>query len=388
MIMIVVEVESMTDAVLSKVQATSLQRVRTELMEIGYSGELMESQYRFGDWFSPDTPERTVQAAAFGRTPVGFDSACFAVVTSNGKPGIDQIRECRALGAPRAFEIDPRGRVYHWRVGVSPVESDRQQSIPPDKIDAAFREHAAAWAPESMLRAKRVGPVGSRQLDFIDIGLIPAIEEHVRAKLDPMLRGVLHAAKQAAAERVQKAPSWPALCQLVFRALTGKILHDRGIPGFSSKGKAPEADDFLKRVATHYNEPEPAAVRSQHVRQLVLDQLWAGVNLRHISVETLAYVWENTLLTDEDRRSKGIHATPPSIARYIVGRLPITEDVAQRGEVVEPCCGAATFLVAAMQRFRELLPRSMEDGSVTSCSRTICTGSMTNRSALKSRSAA
>ena len=132
-------------------------------------------------------------------------------------------------------------------------------------------------------------------------------------------------------------PSPQSLFQLVFRALTGKIMHDRGVPGFANGTKTPDADTFLERVAAHYNEPEPTAIQDHRIRQAVLDRLWSGVDLRNISVETLAYVWENTLLTNRDRRSKGIHATPPAVARYIIRRLPITEETALQGEVVEPC---------------------------------------------------
>src|SRR5687767_10453983 len=130
-------------------QRDSLQRVRAELERIGYDGELYEPDYKYGDWFAPGTPERTVEGAAFGRTPPGFDTACFAVVASSGgESGIDRIRECRAFGAPRAFEVDPRGRVFHWRVCVSPEEGDQQQTIRPDQIKAVFNENARDWSPE------------------------------------------------------------------------------------------------------------------------------------------------------------------------------------------------------------------------------------------------
>ena len=327
---------------------------------IGYSGNRLEADYQFGDWFTPGTPERIVELAAFGRTPVAFDSACFAVIASNGKPGRELIRECRALGAPRAFEVDTHGRVFHWRVAISPSDGDRQQELQPERVAAEIEEHKGEWSPDAMLRAKNVGPSGPRQRDFIDLGLVPAIEEQVREKIDPLLSDILNAAQNEYSRRTGKHPSPTNLFQLVFRALAGKIMHDREVPGFSRGRVAPAAGPFLDRVAAYYNEPGPAAIGDPIVQQLVVDRLWAGVNLKNISVEALAYVWENTLLTPADRRAKGIHATPPSIARYIVRRL-FPDDASLPGCVVEPCCGAATFLIAAMQRLRELLPHTMSD---------------------------
>lgn len=340
-------------------QNRSLEKLAANLRKIGYDGDLLEPHYGFGDWLSEGIPEATVELAAFGRTPVGFDSACFAVVASNGSAGVDRIRECRSLGAPRAFEVDSSGRVYHWRVSLSPVEQDRQQVIEPDKIDAVMREHGDEWGPDEMLRAKHIGPSKAQTKDFIDLGLLPAIEYNVREKLDPLLRDTLHVARRAHVGSTRQPPTPRSLFQLVFRALTGKIMHDRGVAGFATKVRTPDADTFLDRVAAHYGESEPLAISDRHVRQAVLDRLWDGVDLRNISVETLAYIWENTLLTKQDRRNKGIHATPVALARYILRRLPITESVAINGKVVEPCCGAGTFLVAAMERIRELLPRSM-----------------------------
>ena len=41
-----------------------------------------------------------IPAAAFGRIPQSYDSACFAILIANGKSGADLVNDCRALGAP------------------------------------------------------------------------------------------------------------------------------------------------------------------------------------------------------------------------------------------------------------------------------------------------
>jgi hypothetical protein len=351
----------MAQSDLTAAQNASLSRVLAGLRQLGYDRDLLKPNYQFNDWFEPGAPERTVDAAAFGRTPALPDSACFAVVASNGQPSLEAIRKCRALCAPRALEVDRNGKVAHWRVGVAPVDGDRQEIIQPGEIEDAFRDHRDQWSPDFMLRMKNIGPVGPRQLDFIDIGLMPALEDHVREKLDPLLRTTLHAAKTEYHQETGRRPDDAALFQLVFRALTGKIMHDREVRGFVNGRRVPDADDFLERVARHYNEPERTAIQSRRVRQVVLEQLWSGVNLKYISVETLAYIWENLLLAEGDRDKLSIHATPPSLARYVVHRLPFTQKTGALGPIVEPCCGAGTFLIAAMQRMRDLLPRDMSD---------------------------
>jgi hypothetical protein len=350
----------MAKSTASPEQQKSLKRVLAELKGIGYEGELLQRPYAFGDWFSEGTPERTVEAAAFARTPIGYDSACFAVVVSNGDGGVELIRKCRALGAPRVLEIGTAGQVFHWRVGTEPTAGDMQLAIPQKNIRAVFQENRKDWSPHDVLRLKNIGPVGPRQRDFIDLGLIPAIEQNVREKIDPLLRETLYAAKVEFERRHQSEPDASGLFQLVFRALTGKVMRDRRVTGFTNGDDVPDADEFLNRVAGHYKEPGQLSAFDKNVRRIVLEKLWAGVNLKNISVETLAYVWEHFLLTERgDRDTLSIHATPPSIARYIVYRLPMDDQTGEHGPIVEPCCGAATFLIAAMQRLREELPRSM-----------------------------
>ena len=69
------------------------------LRDLGYRDELIQKNYAFIDWFQPDNPvQRTIPAAAFSQTPYSYDSACIAVVLSNGKSGRPLIVENRALG--------------------------------------------------------------------------------------------------------------------------------------------------------------------------------------------------------------------------------------------------------------------------------------------------
>src|SRR5262245_42178242 len=146
-------------------QAQLFEAVVLQLQELGYQGDLLQRDYRFGDWFSAGTPERVADAAAFAQTPLSADNACFAVVVTREKSGAELISNYRSLGAPRAFEVLP-DKVLHWRVNKDPAVKTKPQVILPDEIAKVFHVNADAWKPERILRLKNIGPVGPQQRDF------------------------------------------------------------------------------------------------------------------------------------------------------------------------------------------------------------------------------
>src|SRR5437016_1935175 len=164
------------------------EQVLAGLRGIGYENDLLQESYRFEDWFAVrvgQAPElRAADAAAFGRFPFSSDSACFAVVLSNGVSGANLVNRYRALGAPLAFEVQ-QDRVLLWRVQATATTANRPIVLTPAQLEPAFRDHAGEWNPASLLRAKNIGPAGPMQRDFIDIGLIPALEQNILEKLDP-----------------------------------------------------------------------------------------------------------------------------------------------------------------------------------------------------------
>jgi hypothetical protein len=323
----------------------------------GYRPELIADSYRFSDWFDPLLPERTAPAAFFGRTPPSYDNACFALLLANGKQGRDLVEGFRALGAPQAFEIGDDA-ITQWKVG-----AEREAIIPLRRfslaeVPAVVEEYSAQWSPDAILRAKNIAfELGPRQVDFIDLGLLPALESHVREKLDRLLRETLQAAQKALGKRVRSMANAQVLFQLVFRFLAAKILHDRGVPGFASLS-VDQVDAVLVRVARHYGDLPPA-VDDSRVKEVIASLLWSGVSLQNLSVEVLAYIYENTLVDQLARKQLGTHSTPASIARYIVHRLPFDEFSEGERRVLEPCSGHGIFLVAALGRLRELLPTGM-----------------------------
>lgn len=338
-----------------KLFEATLEQVRS----LGYRGDLLQRNYSFGDWFASETPLREAPAVAFGRTPVAYDSACLALLLSNGKSGKDLVVDYRALGAPLAFEVR-EDCVIQWKVGRSREATEAYLRISPDALERIFRDNESSWHAQAVLRAKNTGfDLGPRQLDFIDLGLIPALEGQIQGKLDHLLREVVQDAIKTHEDAIGQSPDLRLLFRLIFRILAAKVLHDRRVRGFAELPDPADSGLALEKVAEYYDDPHPL-LQNKPTQILIADKLWNRADFQNLSVEVLAYIYENTLVDESVRRQLGTHSTPYSIARYVLHRLPIEEIPADQRRVLEPCCGHAIFLVSALQRLREILPADME----------------------------
>ena len=352
----------MSDTFQSNRHEKAFRAVLNCLRRIGYAGELVQEHYIFNDWFLPSAPKREV-CAVFGQTPFSYDSACFAVFPTTTVARSSLVTNYRSLGAPFAFEVREEG-MTPWRVGHDVATTGPTGGcIPPEAIEAAFKRRESDWSPQAVLRAKNIGlPIGQRQLDFIDFGLIPALESEISGKIHQLLNEALAAAQGVYAKRTSEKPDVRQLFRLVFRFLAGKVLHDRGAPGFRNLTSAPTASEVLKRVGEYYGETLPV-LQDGAAQQAALECLWCGFSFQNLSVDILAHVYENTLVDPGTREKLGIHSTPRSIARYIVNRLPFEEIPQDERVVVEPCSGHGVFLVSALKRLRNLLPPDMDGQS-------------------------
>ena len=189
--------------------------------------------------------------------------------------------------------------------------------------------------------------------------LLPALEFEVRSKLDTLLRDTISLAINTFE---QKSPFsdefYPPLFRLIFRLIAAKVLADRHHPGDWTIGDpqlvVKSVEEFYFRDSTServLDDPRTQAEAWERIR--------TAFHFQNLSVDSLAYVYENTLVTPGTRKLFGIHSTPPAIAEYIVKQLPFDTIEADERRVFEPFSGHSVFLVAAMQRLRELLPSTM-----------------------------
>jgi hypothetical protein len=358
---------------MSGAHTRELAAVRSGLRAIGYREHLIRRDYTYADFFDESPTTRSVALAAFSQEPPSYVTACFGVVRPNGsKEGT--VAQCTALGAPQIIALD-RGAVERWSVypGRHPKYLGR---IPLAHVRETFARRRDEWGPEAVSRAKVPVPSsGPRQLDFVDLGFLPALEHEAQAKLDELITGVVHDAQEAYGRRYPGG-TLPvnALFHLLFGLIRAKVLRDTGALPNIDLAKPMQA---LRTVEAYH--------RTTNVRQQAIDdpaiisavahRVDTAFLFQNLSAETLAYVYENTLVSPEQRRSLGIHSTPSYVADYVLSRLPVEEVPIDERRVLDPTCGQGTFLVAAIRRLRGLLPHSMVTGErhdyFTSCIRGI-----------------
>ncbi len=337
-----------------------LLKTRDSLKQIGYQDDLLLSDYGFSDVLGERDGSQTVPLAAFAQEPTSYKTACFGVaLTTSDDPR--EVEYCRALGAPMVFALRPDTNTCRlWKMMARGVPELRAE-FSSDSLWHEITSRQEQWRPSEVLRAKNIAfPNVSPQLDFYDIGLVAAIEADVHRKLNELLSTVVAQSREIYRERHGQEPdgqTYRALFQIIFRFMAAKLLGDRKHEG---DWLNPDASVVLQAVNMFYNDSTAALpVLEAPIRNRAWDTIRTAIHFQNLSVEALAYVYENTFVDVTTRRTLGTHATPYKIAEYMVRALPIKDLPQDERTVFEPFCGAAPFLIAALGRLRELLPDGM-----------------------------
>ncbi len=337
---------------------TLLNTIREGLLDIGYRADLLQENYSFTDLFAPEQPLRSVELGAFALEPPSYRNACFGVVVPPYH-GPEAIIKYRSLGAPQIFALHvDRQEIFCWKIFAhsSPVLIDKIEFY---NLRNAINSRRAEWKPETILRAKSIRFMKEPfQLDFFDIGLVPTLESIVYEKLDRLLNDVIASCRSVYREHHYEELDYRGLFRLIFRLIAAKLLGDRQYPGRWLDTNAQEVIKSVENFYFQHNLPE-AVLDDVLVQDTAWNQIRTAFSLRNLSVEALAYVYENTLVTSKTRKELGTHATPPEIAEYIVQNLPLEELPYEDRRIFEPFCGHAPFLTAALARLRALLPLNM-----------------------------
>jgi hypothetical protein len=336
----------------------AVQTIERELTRIGYSPKAVIRDYRFADFIVEDAVERRVALAAFTQTPTSYRNAAAGVVNAEGRSIVQINRECLSLGAPLLFVVEGDS-VTAWQVRTD-LPPRQLGVVAQTDIHVLFARHADTWNPTALHRAKSIGAVNTAyQLDFVDVGLLPLIEGHVHKKLDRLLQNVL----KTLIPRTQNGRSDRFLFRTLFRLLAAKILRDRDHE-LAKTWDDDDAENVLRTITTYYRLDEPGLLQFAIDRPEIVDawnELRHALNFRNISADDLAYVYENTLVTPDVRKTLGTHSTPRQVAEYIVSRLEFWRHDPAQINVYEPFVGAGVFLVAALRHLRDLLPGDWSD---------------------------
>ena len=292
----------------------------------------------------------------FAQSPVDSRSACVAVVSATTRPR-SAVDNCRPLGAPLVF-VCFQDTLQWWKQGAASAEL--LESIPANNVEQFFQSHQDEFSPDAVYRAKTWGRFQTAyQLSFVDLGLMPLVEEEVGKSLGMLIeRNVSELKRWLAWEKVTvEQGRW--LLQTIFWLVSGKILHDKQVQSFEDLDLN-DVEEVFHRVGNHYGTKPLAAGSKKKLEGLRESARVIGQfsSLVLTTTEALAYVYENTLITKETRSALSTHSTPSFLVDYVVGNLAdwVKEIPIDERSVYEPACGHAAFLVSAMRLLTELLP--------------------------------
>ncbi len=235
-----------------------------------------------------------------------------------------------------------------------------QESVNAQDIGSFFSDHGADFEPTSIYRAKTIGRVRpDYQLSFVDVGLMPVLEERMGQELARLLKRMLDALYERLDGPDIDCDTGRWLFKSAFWLLAGKILKDKGVRRFVMLDMA-DVESVLGVVAKHYGAEEtlnPKNAKQRRALEAAASIASGFSSLANLTVESLAYVYENSLIDKQTRTALGIHATPSYLADYVVWQLFdwIREIPENDRYVLEPTCGHAPFLVSAARLLRELM---------------------------------
>lgn len=277
----------------------------------------------------------------------------------------EDAKACRDIGAPLTF-LCHQGHLLWWS------QTDRGphqigEAVPINRLEGFFRTHRDDFAPKTIYRAKTLGRFqDSCQRTFVDLGLMPLLEHEVGQAIEKLFLGTVAEARDAlgwSKDVTLEQGQW--LLKSVFWLLGAKMLHDKSVEGFIRLDFG-NVDEVFARLATHYGESADGLITSQTKRRALetaAKRIVSSPSLQLATTESLAYVYENTLISKEVRKEFGTHSTPSYLVDYIVGRLaPWIEELDQdKRSVFEPACGHSAFLVAGIRHLTSLLPAKMAE---------------------------
>jgi hypothetical protein len=323
--------------------------IRGPLRDCGYRSDLIHSDFRYGD-------HKTAPLVGFAQPPLDSRSACVAVLSADREPRL-AVEACRPLGTPLVF-VCFQNTLQWWKQGVR--SGDYLESIPANNVDLFFQRNHVKFSPEAVYRAKTWGRFRTEyQLSFVDLGLMPLVEEQVGRSLGTLIERNVSALKNHIGweEVTEEQGHW--LLQTIFWLVSAKILRDKHVERFENLDLN-DVEQVFDRLAKHYGTKRLAVGSMKKLEALresarTIDQF---SSLSLTTTESLAYVYENTLISKETRSSLGTHSTPSFLVDYVLGNLSdwIEQIPVNERSVFEPACGHAAFLVSAMRLLTELLP--------------------------------
>ena len=331
-------------------------KLRSYLVRCGYSDNLISENYIYSD---SSGNEHNVPIAGFAYPSKDARDACIVAIDGDPleEPRFESMaNECRYVGAPVVF-ICCRKQLQWWSLTSKGVELT--DTVPSNQVGAFFKEHREDLSPHTIYRAKNLSRVHSAyQRSFVDNGLTPILEEEMGDRLADLVKNMLRVldVKLGIPQIDVKLSRW--MFQSVFWLLGAKILQDKKVPNFI-RLDLEDVQSVLERVNRHYGTSKGLSYKTKREKtalEAAAQKVKQFSSLNNVTIESLAHVYETSLISKETRKKWGIHATPPYLVDYIVFKLSDwINDIPQEDRyVLEPTCGHAPFLTSALRLLREL----------------------------------
>ena len=315
----------------------------------GYKNDFLQESYQYFD----GVDERTAEIVGFYQSTYNSSTACVAAIDKtklNGKKLETELLPYQLLGCPVLLIYDDNGLQF-WKN--SGIQIALQEQVELKKLYKFFCRYKKQFSPDNIYRAKTLGRIKKEhQLSFVDIGLMSIIEEKEGKYLSELTERIIKSLKTECKGIKNDAVFNKWLFQAAFWLIGAKILKDKSVPGFKTL-KISSVGDLVNKVQDHYHAAKKLDI-SNTMQRKAFEKVAAEIiepvsSLAHLTTESLAYVYENSLVSKETRQALGTHATPSWLVNYIVWELiDWIEDIPQKDRIViEPACGHAPFLTAA-----------------------------------------
>lgn len=323
----------------------SRRRLRQFVEDLGYPGQLVVED--FPVWM----PTAVVKAdlIAFGDTPLDMNSA--TLLGSIGGEG-DRAREyafsmARVMAAPATVMISGDELELWWLASVE-NSPERIGTVASNDSQAA-QALGRSLGPRTLLSAKRGATQGT--LFPVEVRWL----EQTRGSAVDRLADLVAAATVRTDEQLRAANvpvSATRLSRLVLAALTYAFIRDR----FSMLVGSPAWNEYLSATHPHLQQWTNKLGRAEHAILLsTVADLSESVNLSGLDPSLMSSVYENTLLSAQERSDLGVVYTPSDLAKRIMTNLPFEEIPPDNRRVLDPTCGSGTLLLAAHDRLRSLV---------------------------------
>jgi len=332
---------------------STLDQAQRVLRIVGYDADYIRTEYPV--WLGRADGTKRADAVAFARLePLDMSTAVITVSLGRFDQG---YRIAEAIASPYVLQGSDDGFEL-WVIEPSGPSMWRNH------VDAQNALEVRDWLkPDAALRSK----IGLRQLPLFDvpINLLAAARSSSANRIGPLVARALDEANRQLGSIVltgndetdteAKRARHRQAARLVVAALTSLVLRDRNNwRSLTPSELAHTTSGLFPSTYGWYNETTSL---ERNVLTSLIDALGEHIDYSSFDPAILIQVYEEALVSADDRSSLGIHYTPPRLANKILQNLPVELLPPEKRTVLDPACGSGTLLVAAHDRLRDLQPK-------------------------------